>query len=72
MPTIVRFLTTLLLLALLIVAAMVYLGNFIEPHQREMSVRIPASRLEPVPIIRPVPEPAAEPAAADEPEAPAE
>ena len=72
MPTIIRFLTTLLLLAMLIVAAMVYLGNFVEPHQREMSVRIPASRLEPVPIIRPMPEPAPDAAAADEPETPVE
>ncbi|WP_421725414.1 hypothetical protein [Bauldia sp.] len=57
MPTIARFLTILVLIAAVVFAAMFYLGNFVEPRTREMTVRIPASRLDPVPIIRPTPEP---------------
>ncbi|MCB1486256.1 MAG: hypothetical protein KDJ88_02235 [Bauldia sp.] len=57
MPTIARFVTTLAVIAALVGAAMFYLANFVTPRNREMSVRIPASELEPVPIIRPAPPP---------------
>ena len=57
MPTIARFVTTLAVIAALVAAAMFYLANFVTPRNREMSVRIPASALEPVPIIRPTPPP---------------
>lgn len=55
MPTIIRFITTLAVLAVLVGAVMFYLANFVEPGVREMSSRIPASRLDPVPIINPAP-----------------
>lgn len=60
MPTIIRFVTTLAVLAVLVGAVMFYLANFVEPGVREMSTRIPTSRLDPVPIIKPAP-PAEEP-----------
>jgi hypothetical protein len=64
MPTLVRFFIVLVVLAGLVGAAMVYLANFVQPNTREMTVRIPASRLEPTPIVRPpAAVPAAEPAA---------
>lgn len=72
MPTIVRFLTTLMVLAALVVAAMFYLGNFVTPAPREMSERIPASRLDPVPIIRPQPAPEPEESAGADADGPAE
>ena len=49
MPTIARFLSILVVLAILVGAAMYYLGNFVTPQQRPMTVRIPATELEPVP-----------------------
>ena len=58
MPTIIRFVTTLAVLAVLVGAAMFYLANFVEPGVREMSARIPADRIDPVPIIKPAPPPA--------------
>lgn len=61
MPTIVRFLTTLVVLAALVGAAMFYLANFVTPRDREMSSRIPASDLDPVPIVRPPPPAPVEP-----------
>ena len=61
MPTIVRFLTTLVVLAALVGAAMFYLANFVTPRDREMSARIPASDLDPVPIVRPPPPAPVEP-----------
>ncbi len=61
MPTIVRFVSTLAVIAVLVGAAMFYLANFVTPRNREMSVRIPASELDPVPIIKPTPPPPVEP-----------
>jgi len=66
MPTIARFVTTLAVIAALGGAAMFYLANFVTPRNREMSVRIPASELEPVPIIKPAPPPQPEPEPAEE------
>ena len=56
MPTIIRFVMTLAVLAALAGAAMFYLANFVEPNTREMTVRIPSSRLEPTPLA-PMPTP---------------
>lgn len=56
---------TLAVLAALVGAAMFYLANFVEPTTREMSDRIPTSKLNPVPIIPPKPPP--EPVAPEEP-----
>lgn len=57
MPTLVRFFIVLVVLAVAVGVAMVYLGNFVAPNTREMTVRIPSSRLEPKPVAPP---PAAE------------
>jgi hypothetical protein len=58
MPTIIRFVTTLIVLAALFGAAVFALGNFVEPRLREMTIRIPPSRLEPRPVPRaPAPAP---------------
>ena len=68
MPTLVRFFIVLVVIAAAVFAAMIYLGNFVEPNTREMTVRIPSDRLKPTPIVPP---PAAEtaPPAADAPAA---
>lgn len=50
MPTIIRFVTTLVVLAAIFGAVVFYLGNFIEPRMREMTVRIPSSHLNPKPV----------------------
>ena len=65
MPTILRFVTTLIVLAALFGAAVFALGNFVSPRLREMTIRIPPSRLEPRPAPRPpAPAPSPPPAAA--------
>jgi hypothetical protein len=63
MPTLFRFFMTLVVLAGLAAAAMFYLANFVEPRTREMTIRIPSSRLAPRPI-GPMPSPSP-PAAAE-------
>lgn len=45
MPTLIRFLITLAILAGLGYAGMLALVAFVEPHPREMSQAIPAARL---------------------------
>ncbi len=45
MPTLFRFLLTIGILAGLVYAAMFALVTFVEPNQGEMSVRIPAERI---------------------------
>ncbi len=50
MPTIIRFVITLAVLAALAGAAMFYLANFVQPNTRQMTVRIPSSRLSPTPL----------------------
>jgi hypothetical protein len=45
MPTIVRFLIVLLVLAALAGAGVIYLAYFVHPTPREMSIKVPADRL---------------------------
>lgn len=52
MPTIFRFLVTVAVLAGLVFAGMIYLGNFVAPSPREMTIRIPSNRLAPTPIAK--------------------
>ena len=63
MPTIIRFVTTLIVLAALFGTAVFILGNFVTPRTRDMTIRIPPSRLEPRPVPRP-PAPAPAPTSA--------
>jgi hypothetical protein len=46
MPTLVRFLVVVIVLAAIGLAGMFYLANFVEPHTREMIVKVPAERLQ--------------------------
>jgi hypothetical protein len=46
-PTLFRFFATLAILAGLVFAGMFALATFIQPTPREMSVAIPASKLQP-------------------------
>jgi Tfp pilus assembly protein PilE len=46
-PTLFRFLVVVAILAGLAYAAMFALATFVEPTPREMSVTIPASKLQP-------------------------
>ena len=63
MPTLIRFLVVLIVLAAIGIAGMFYLANFVEPHTREMTVKVPADRLQPKDATPPAAV-AAEPAAA--------
>jgi hypothetical protein len=45
MPSLFRFLVICAVLAGLVYAAMFALANFVEPNQREITVRVPADRL---------------------------
>jgi len=45
MPTLFRFFAILVALAAIGAGAMVYLGNFVSPHPREIVVRIPPDKL---------------------------
>ncbi|AWN41080.1 histidine kinase [Methylobacterium durans] len=47
MPTLFRFIATLAVLAGLVFAGMFALATFVEPTPREMSVTIPAAKLQP-------------------------
>jgi phage shock protein PspC (stress-responsive transcriptional regulator) len=49
MPTLFRFLTVVLILAGLAGAVVYALANLVEPNTREMTIRVPASKLEPKP-----------------------
>ena len=46
LPSLVRFIVVVLVLAGIAGAAMVYLAEFVEPNSREMTIRIPADRLD--------------------------
>lgn len=46
MPSLFRFLIVLVVLGILGGAAMIYLALFVGPNTREMTVRIPAERLQ--------------------------
>jgi len=45
MPTLSRFIIACILFALAAYAAMFVLANFVEPGQREITVRVPTDRL---------------------------
>jgi hypothetical protein len=45
MPTLFRFFVVVMLLAALGAGAMVYLGTFVNPNTREMTVRVAPERL---------------------------
>jgi hypothetical protein len=47
MPTLFRFVVTLAVLAGIVYGAMFALVMFVEPRQAELSVRIPAEKLNP-------------------------
>ncbi len=47
MPSLIRFIVTCAVLAGLVYGAMVALAIFVEPQPREMTVRIPANKLNP-------------------------
>ena len=47
MPSLIRFLVILLILAALALAAMAYLAFFVEPNTRDMTIRVPAESLFP-------------------------
>ena len=47
MPSLIRFIVTLAVLAGLAYGGMWALATFVEPGQREMKVRIPNSKLKP-------------------------
>ena len=70
MPTLIRFLVVLIVLAAIGIAGMFYLANFVEPNTREMTVKVPADRLQPKDVTPPAAV-AAEPAAAPAEAAPA-
>ena len=46
MPSLFRFLIVLVILGILGGAGVIYLGLFVGPHTREMTVRIPAEKLQ--------------------------
>ncbi|MBB4005721.1 MAG: histidine kinase [Aurantimonas endophytica] len=50
MPTLVRLLTTLLIVAGIIYGIMAALVYFVEPTRREMIVDVPLPRIEPAPV----------------------
>ena len=47
MPSLIRFIVTLAVLAGLVYAGMFALATFVEPGSREMKVRVPQDRLKP-------------------------
>jgi hypothetical protein len=57
MPTVFRFLVSLLIIVAVFAAIVIYLGNFVEPNTREMTIRLPPSRLDPRPVAPPAPPP---------------
>ena len=78
MPTLIRLIITLLFLAGLVYAGMFALIAFVEPTQKEQTIRIPSRDLlgggaaglpgtETEPAVAPAEEPAAEPATPPEP-----
>ena len=69
MPSLFRFLTVVVVLAVLAGAATIYLANFVSPNTREMTIRIPPNKLDPE-AARPVTSAPAAPAAPVEPAAP--
>ena len=60
MPTLFRLLFVLAVLFGIVYGGMFALTVFVEPNTREMSVRVPQSRLNPVRLERPAVPPTAE------------
>ncbi len=58
MPTVFRFLVSLVFIVAVFAAIVFSLGNFVEPNTREMTIRLPPSRLDPKPVPAPAPPPA--------------
>ena len=52
MPSLIRFLMTLVVLGGMAYAGMFALTIFVEPKQREMTVRVPRERINPRPVER--------------------
>ncbi|MEN0000379.1 MAG: histidine kinase [Pseudomonadota bacterium] len=52
MPSLIRFLMTLMVLAGLVYAGMFALTVFVEPNPREMTVRVPRDKINPRPVPR--------------------
>jgi len=46
MPSLLRFLTVLAILAGSVYGGMIALVNYVEPHPREMTVKIPPTKLQ--------------------------
>ena len=46
MPSLVRFLVAVVVLAVVLAAAAFYLAYFVKPHTRDMTIRIPATRFQ--------------------------
>lgn len=66
MPTIFRFLFSLVVIAIVFSAIVFALGNFVAPNTRSLTIRLPPSRIEPQPVPRPQPpEPPAPPAGSE-------
>ena len=53
MPTIFRFLVSLILIAAVFAGIVFYLGNFVSPNTRPMTIRLPPARLAPKPVAPP-------------------
>ena len=49
MPSLVRFLVALVIVAALIAAAVFYLAYMVQPRTRDMTIRIPAAEMQPKP-----------------------
>jgi len=47
MPSLLRFLVALVIVAGLVAAAVFYLAYMVQPRTRDMTIRIPASQLQP-------------------------
>lgn len=59
MPTLVRFLFSLVVIAGILAVAVFALGNFVEPNTRQLTIRIPPGKIVPRPRARePAPPPA--------------
>jgi len=55
MPSLVRFLVALVIVAALIAAAVFYLAYMVQPRTRDMTIRIPAAEMQPKPPPSPSP-----------------
>ena len=75
MPSLFRFLIVLVVLSIIGGAAIIYLAVFVGPHTREMTVRVPAEKLQvqgppPTPDAQAQPQSPPVPAAKAQPQSP--